>query len=124
MIKLNGTEAIQRVLTGLEQPLKTKILKKALALMAKPIIESAKSKVWSHQRKGRLYRSLGTKATTFNGSPILILGARKTGRYRGSHAHFLENGTKQRSYITKTGVRKNTGKSFRYKLLVNQCRRW
>nr|WP_319571425.1 hypothetical protein [uncultured Draconibacterium sp.] len=45
MIKLNGTEAIQRVLTGLEQPLKTKILKKALALMAKPIIESAKSKV-------------------------------------------------------------------------------
>jgi len=42
---------------------------------------------------------------------MLILGAKKTGKYRGSHAHFLENGTVQRYYITKTGKRHNTGKT-------------
>lgn len=41
----------------------------------------------------------------------MILGARKKGKYRGSHAHFLENGTKQRSYITKNGVKHNTGRT-------------
>jgi hypothetical protein len=79
-------------------------------IMAKPIIDSAKSKVWTHQRKGRLYRSLGTQAKTVNSVPLVILGAKKTGKFKGSHAHFLENGTEPRSYITKNGVRKNTGR--------------
>jgi hypothetical protein len=44
-IELNGAQAVQKVFSGLTEPLKTKILKKALMIMAKPIIDSAKSKV-------------------------------------------------------------------------------
>lgn len=110
-IKLKNTEAVQKVFSGLSEPLQTKILKKALTILSKPILESAKSKIWSHQRKGRLYRSLGQKASKRNGNQLLIIGARKGGRFRGYHAHLLENDTQQRSYFTKKGVRHNTGKT-------------
>lgn len=44
-LDLKNVEQIQRVLKGLSEPLKTKILKKALTLISKPILESAKAKV-------------------------------------------------------------------------------
>lgn len=110
-LKINGVEQLKTVLSGLDKNLKSKILKNALQLLAKPILQSAESKVWIHQRTGRLYRSLGQKATTISGNIAILLGAKKTGKFKGSHAHFLENGTKERSYITKRGVTHKTGKS-------------
>ena len=110
-ITLKNAESVQKVFSGLSVPLQTKILKKALTILSKPILDSAKSKVWSHQKRDRLYRSLGQKASKRNGNQLLIIGARKGGRFRGYHAHLLENDTQQRSYITKKGVRHNTGKT-------------
>lgn len=109
-IKINNAEQVKNMLLGLSNTLKNKILKNALQLIAKPILQSAESKVWSHQRTGRLYRSLGQKAIKAGEGIIIKLGANKTGKFRGSHAHFLENGTIQRSYITKKGVLHKTGR--------------
>ena len=105
-IKLVNAEQLQNLLTGIDEALRAKILKKALRLVAAPIIKSAESKVWNHQRTGRLYRSLGIKPTKTG----YILGARKTGKFKGSHAHFLENGTAERKYITKKGKVHRTGR--------------
>lgn len=102
---------MQAVLAGLDNALRKKILKKALQLLAKPILRSAKQKVLAHKRTGKLFRSLAQKAVNVNGETALIIGARKRGRNSGSHAHLLENGTAQRSYITSTGRRHRTGKT-------------
>ncbi|MFY9150936.1 MAG: hypothetical protein WAO52_02900 [Prolixibacteraceae bacterium] len=106
-----NAEQIKSVLSGLTPALKNKILKSALQLISKPILLSAENKVWLHQRTGRLYRSLGQRATIINDEVAILLGANKSGRFKGSHAHFLENGTKERSYITKTGKLHKTGKT-------------
>lgn len=109
-LQINNTENLKSILTGLTPALKTKILKNALQLISKPIIQSAENKVWAHQKTGRLYRALGQKIVKSGDSVMILIGANKTGRFRGSHAHFLENGSKQRSYITKSGVTHKTGK--------------
>lgn len=108
--KVNGAEVLQNVFKNLSPAIKDRVLIKALQKISKPIIQAAESKIWNHQRTGRLYRSLGEKVEK---SKLLIkIGAKKTGRFKGSHAHLLENDTKERSYITKKNkVVHRTGKT-------------
>lgn len=105
---INGVEELQRVLTNLSPALKDKILIKALQKISKPIINDAQTLIWSHQRTGRLFRSIGEKIDKKNNR--IILGARRGGKFKGFHAHLLEEGTEQRQYKTKKGTVKKTGK--------------
>lgn len=110
-VDIKGVEALKQGLRNLDSKLRKTILMKSFNKAAKPIIESAKNKIWMHQITGRVFRSLGTKAAKLKDLPMLLLGARTFGRFKGSYAHLLENGTVNRYYTTKNGIRKSTGKT-------------
>lgn len=107
-LNILGTDDLKNLLSKLSPNIRDKILIKALQKISKPIINSAKTGVIGNQVTGRLYRSLGE---VVNKKTLQItLGARKTGKYKGWHAHLLENGTTERQYITKKGNVHKTGK--------------
>lgn len=107
---IKGVGELKKGLSELDSKLRKTILIKAFNKAADPIIESAKQKAWTHQITGRLVRSLGTKADRANDLPMLILGARMFGKFKGNYAHLLENGTIKRYYRTKKGKLKSTGR--------------
>lgn len=110
-LKILGVDEIRKMLSQLDKALRLKILRSALRKTAKPILDDAESNVWNHQVSGRLYRSLGiTSVNDKNGVPEITIGARTGGKFKGNYAHLLESGTKERSYKTKTGKTKSTGK--------------
>ena len=110
-VKIQGVEAIQQLLVGLDESLKHRILIRALNRTAKPILSAAEKNVWTAQRSGRLYRSLGIKQTKIRGYaiPMITIGARTGGKFKGYHAHWIEDGTKQRFRKTKSGKKVSTG---------------
>jgi len=71
---------------------------------AKPLVQAAKSN--APYRTGTLRKSIGTMAVP-NEIAILV-GAKKSGTYKGWHGHFTENGTVERFRKTKGGA--STGK--------------
>jgi hypothetical protein len=98
------------ILGNLSENVKNLILEKTLKKTGGEIIKKAEDKVWNHQRTGKLYRSIGMIVEKVNNDKQIVIGARTKGQFKGYHAHLLEDGTKERSYITKKGNRKSVGK--------------
>lgn len=110
-IRITGTEEINNLLKNLSDDVKEDVLNVALSNVAKEILKKAEENVWNHQRSGRVYRSLGT-STNKKGGEIesITVGARAYGKYKGHLAHLLNDGSEKRSYTTKNGIQKSTGK--------------
>ena len=71
---------------------------------AKPLITAAKSA--TPYDTGTLYKSIGTMEIP--NEVAILVGAKKSGKYKGWHGHLVENGTKERFRRSKDGAR--TGK--------------
>jgi hypothetical protein len=85
---------------------KRSILISAFRKSTKPALEAVKANV--HVKSGNLKRSIGL--LVLRNEVGVILGARMRGGFKGYHGHLVESGTNARHYMTKNGVRHNTGR--------------
>ena len=115
-VKSPGLEKLRRVFDSMDIKQQKSVLNKAYRKAVKPIIDIAIATAPVGRGKtvrgggmigGNLKASIGSYISS---SEIGIhIGARKTGQHKGWHGHLVEDGTKPRSYITKTGKTKNVG---------------
>jgi len=98
-ITVNTTQidALRDFFDGLSSADQRKIFLTAFRKVAKPIIAEAKATV--PRKTGNLARSIGSIAVA-NEAAILV-GAKKSGGYKGWHGHLIENGTVNRFRKTK-----------------------
>ncbi len=77
-LSLTGVKALDRTLATLSVKMQTKLLKKAVRVSAKPIVDKAKQIVGgAAERFGFLRRSLGVRLRTYpSGNTVAIIGAR------------------------------------------------
>lgn len=93
-MRLTGIKEIDAVLKGLPKQLQHKVLVNAHAAAAKPMIQSAKSKI--NRVSGNLQDSIGViKSSTKRSSDrlgMVTVGPRRGGSLKGYHGHLLEFG--------------------------------
>jgi hypothetical protein len=99
-LEISDLKILEDFFSGLSSIDQKKIFMSGYRRAAKPLIRSLKNIV--PYRSGRLYRSIGTEERE-NDIAILV-GAKLSGipKNKGWHAHFTENGTKDR-------IRKKSG---------------
>lgn len=93
-------ESLREFFDGLSAADQRRIFLTAFRRAAKPIITEAKATV--PRRTGNLARSIGSIAVA-NEAAILV-GAKKSGGYKGWHGHLIENGTVNRFRKTKNNA--------------------
>ena len=108
-VKVNtyGMEAAEKTFFNLERLDKKRVLNDAFKRAVEPTVLMALNLV----PKGKslnLFRSIGT--VPMDNSIGIIVGARKVGGYKGYHGFIVEEGTVERSYVTKRGKIHKTGK--------------
>ena len=102
-----GIKELNELFDGLKKGAKKSIMISAFRKASKPIIQTAKSNL-TNNKSGNLKKSLGTKSHSY--LPILKLGARIYGNYKGYVGHLINDGTDERQYKTKKGKIHRTGK--------------
>lgn len=106
-IETYGMEGLEKTFFNLDRLDKKRVLNNAFKKAVQPTVLMALNLV----PKGRtlnLYRSIGT--VSMDERIGVIVGARKTGGYKGYHGFIVEEGTVERQYITKKGNVHKTGK--------------
>jgi hypothetical protein len=105
-IKTYGFNALKRTLDNMAFKDKRRILIPALKRASKPTLEMiiARTPVG---KTGNLKKSIGQ--ITVGNEMAIIIGARIKG-YKGYHGHLVNDATVDRHYITKNGMKHNTGK--------------
>lgn len=86
---------------------KKEIMISAFRKATKPTLDMAKMNA-PLGKTGNLKKSIGLLVA--RNEVAVILGARKTKGYKGWHGRLVEDGTKDRYYITKSGKRHFTGR--------------
>jgi len=114
-IQINTTQidALKEFFEGLSATDQRRIFLTAFRKAAKPIIAEAKSTV--PRRTGNLARSIGSIAVA--NEAAIIVGAKKSGGYKGWHGHLIENGTVNR--FRKTRKNASTGRVIGTRFLEN-----
>jgi HK97 gp10 family phage protein len=102
-----GFDGLEKTFNNFQYKDKRNIFINAFRKATKPTVEAAKSNA-PRGRTGNLRKSLGIVPMQDNIG--VFVGARVIGGYRGFHSHLVENGTTKRFYVTKRGVRHETGK--------------
>lgn len=100
-LSVTGLKEIDELLKGLPEQLKHRILQDAHADAAKPLINSAESKV--PVKTGGLRRSIGAVKPSIKKAReigLVKIGPRRGGRYEGYHGHLIEFGHR---IVTKKG---------------------
>jgi len=108
-IEIFGIKELDELFNELQRSSKRSIFISAFRKAAKPIIQSAKSNLSGSQFK-KIRKSLGVKPERYK--PILKMGARRWGNFKGNLAHIFNDSTKERRYIS---VRKFVHKTGRIK---------
>ena len=109
-VKVNtyGFEGLEKTFYNLERLDKKRVLNAAFKKAVEPTVLMALNLV----PKGKtlnLFKSIGT--VPMDETIGIIVGARKTGGYKGYHGFIVEEGTVDRKYITKkNSVEHKTGK--------------
>jgi HK97 gp10 family phage protein len=107
-ISLTGAKEIDKVLLGLPAQLSHPILQAAHAAAAKPLIEKEKL-LAPEGPNGDLVDSIGAVKTPFAKATVVgevIVGPRRSRRYKGHHGHLVEFGTRPRK--TQKGANRGT----------------
>lgn len=80
---------------------------------AKPIVKTAKMLYMARRKNNEMpsetYKSIGVKPSKSR-KPMLLVGARTFGDWKGHAGVLIDSGTKQRSYTNKKGETHNTGR--------------
>ena len=114
-VKSPDLEKLERVFKDMDWKKQKKVVRAAFRKALKPTLSQAKKSVPKGKTKN-LYNSLGLlfQEDLYK----VVLGARIRGQHRGFHAHLVESGTKDRSYVAKKTVhfrRKDTTQWFSIK---------
>lgn len=103
MIKVQGLDEIKKVLNGLPDQFRHKVLQASNAEAAAPLVERAHL-LAPVGRTGHLAESIGVVKPTLAKAGevgLVQVGPRRKGGYKGYHAHLVEYGTKDRG---RTGI--------------------
>ena len=96
-----GDKQLDKLFTQLKDSQKRSVIISAFRKSSKPMLQKIKANLIARTKaktSGNLAKSLGYKPV--NRMPILHLGARRYGNFKGYHSHLLEAGTKERFYTT------------------------
>jgi HK97 gp10 family phage protein len=107
MIETYGFEALEKTFDNFAHKDKRNIFMAAYRKATKPMVDKSRANA-PMGRTGNLKRSMGM--VPMRDQIGVWVGARVTGGSKGFHAHLAENGTVERFYTTKKGVRHETGK--------------
>ena len=111
MLEIFGTEELVKLFNELEEELQDEIINKTFRKSAKLIVQEGIKNVDeiglknNPKHKYKLNKSLGS--TLFKSEKRILIGSKK--KQGGSFAKIFNDGTKERSFITKTGKKQNTG---------------
>jgi hypothetical protein len=100
-IKTDQIKVLEDFFEGLSSIDQRKIFIAGFRKAAKPLVAAAKA--GAPVRTGQLMRSFGT--IEMPKEIAILVGAKKSGTYRGWHGHLIENGTKERFRRTKKGAK-------------------
>jgi len=106
-----GIRELDQLFTTLRSGQQRAVMLSNFRKASKPLIKQTRVNYkTSHSTtsKSGTYKSIGSSAR--RRSAALRVGARVAGRYKGYHAHILDQGTKERFRTTKSGRRVSTGK--------------
>lgn len=105
-IVLTGVPELDELYVKLKRGAQKSVSISAFRKASKPIINTAKSNLPSQYRD--IKKSLGVKPDRYR--PILTMGARRYGNFKGHLAHIVNDGTDDRRYISKRKFIHKTGK--------------
>ncbi len=106
-----GDKQLDQLFRKLKDSQKRSIVIAAYRKASKPMQAKMKSNLLAKtdaKRSGNLFKSIGYKPVSR--LPILHLGARKFGNFKGYHSHLIEKGTGERYYTTQSGAIHPTGR--------------
>lgn len=112
MIKVTGLKEIDKVLTEMPKALTHKVLGTAGASAAKPLVERAKL-LAPEGPTGNLVDSIGVEKESFSKATSLgtvVVGPRRSKRYRGFAGHLVEKGTRERRLTGKGKYKAGTSR--------------
>jgi len=109
IIKIESEDAkrLESMFRDLQYKDQRNIVISALRKSTKPVIPAVKGNI-IHSVTGNLKKSIGLLSV--RNEPAIIIAARKRSGFKGFHGHFLEDGTEERKYITKSGAEHRTGR--------------
>lgn len=110
MIKVTGLKELDAVLNEMPKAMTHKVLGQAAAGSAKPLVEKAKL-LAPEGPTGNLVDSIGVEKESFSRATELgkvVVGPRRTRRYRGFAGHLVEKGTRARYTTGKGKYRRGT----------------
>ena len=108
-----GDKQLSDLFDKLRDSQKRSIVISAFRKASKPMLTRIKANLIARTKaksSGNLAKSLGYRPVSR--LPILHLGARRYGNFKGFHSHLLESGTGQRYYTTQSGAVHATGKVY------------
>ena len=106
-----GDKQLDKLFDQLKVGQKRSIVISAFRKASKPMLQTIKANLIARTRaktSGDLAKSLGYRPVSR--LPILHLGARKFGNFKGYHSHLIEAGTGERYYTTQSGAVHITGR--------------
>ncbi|TLX78407.1 hypothetical protein E9993_01630 [Labilibacter sediminis] len=103
-IKLLGDEELNNLFQDLSKGSKKSILISAFRKASKPLVNQAKQNL-SGTKYTDIAKSIGVKGA--RNKPLLTIGARKFGQWKGQLGHIVNTGTKDRYYTIKKGLFKS-----------------
>jgi HK97 gp10 family phage protein len=106
-IETYGFEGLEKTFDNFYHKDKKSIFNAAFRKATLPMVEAARQNA-PIGKTGNLRKSIG--AVPIRESVGIWVGARVIGGYKGAHGHLVEDGTLERFYITRKGVRHNTGR--------------
>lgn len=112
MIKVTGIKEIDEVFKQMPRALTHQVMSAGAAQAAKPLVEREKL-LAPEGPTGRLIDSIGVIKTTARKATELgkiTVGPRRSIRYKGHYAHFLEYGTTKRELIGRGKYRAGTNR--------------
>ena len=119
-LEAQGIKELDQLFTTLRSSQQRAVMLSNFRKAAKPLIKQTRSNYKSKHSatsKSGTYKSIGSSARRQNIN--LRVGARVAGRFKGYHAHILDQGTKERFRTTKSGKRVSTGRIVGSKFFTN-----
>ena len=108
-VVVRGADELNELIKNFKASQKRSIWISTFRRASKPLVKRMKANVKSkHRNSGNLYKAHGNSPSRSKMS--LKVGSRYSGKNKGYQAHLLNSGTKDRSYVTKSGKRHKTGR--------------